>query len=80
MGAKERTFLGLCGIGDLLLTATSGTSRNFSAGVAIARGEIPTGTIEGISALDALVKRAKSLHKTVPVLSEMHNIISRQKM
>ena len=35
-GAKERTFLGLCGIGDLFLSATSATSRNFAGGMAIA--------------------------------------------
>ena len=39
LGADVRTFLDLCGIGDLFLSATSPTSRNFSAGMAIARGD-----------------------------------------
>ncbi len=71
MGAKERTFLDLCGIGDLFLSATSATSRNFSAGMAIARGEEILGTVEGIYALAGLVRRAKKLGVATPVLSQM---------
>ena len=71
MGAKTRTFLGLCGIGDLFLSATSETSRNFSGGMAIARGDAPAGTVEGIFALGGLIARAEKLGIPVPVLSEM---------
>lgn len=70
-GGQLRTFLGLCGIGDLFLSATSETSRNFSGGMAIARGETPSGTVEGIYALCGLIERAKSLGISTPVLSEM---------
>ena len=51
MGAQCNTFLLLCGVGDLFLSATSPTSRNFSAGESIARGEGYTGTVEGIFAV-----------------------------
>ena len=71
MGAKLETFSDLCGIGDLLLTATSTTSRNFSAGVAIANGEKPVGTVEGLSALHALNERAKKLKVHTPLLFNM---------
>ena len=71
MGAKLETFSDLCGIGDLLLTATSTTSRNFSAGVAIANGEKPIGTVEGLSALYALNARATKLKVHTPFLSKM---------
>ena len=71
MGAKLETFSDLCGIGDLLLTATSTTSRNFSAGVAIANGERPIGTVEGLSALNALNARAKKLKVHAPLLFNM---------
>lgn len=71
MGAECGTFLGLCGVGDLFLSATSPTSRNFSAGEAIARGEEYTGTVEGIFALCGLVRRAEKLHVKTPVLIEM---------
>lgn len=71
LGAKERTFLGLCGIGDLFLSATSATSRNFAGGMAIARGEKPEGTVEGIFALRGLIKRAEEKGVKTPVLTEM---------
>lgn len=70
-GAETETFLGLCGLGDLFLSATSPTSRNFSGGAAIARGEAPQGTVEGIYALCGLIERANVLGIDVPVLKEM---------
>jgi len=39
MGARTETFLGLAGMGDLMLTCSSTQSRNFSLGVALGRGE-----------------------------------------
>lgn len=38
-GAKMETFLGLAGIGDVMLTCNSMTSRNFSLGHALGEGE-----------------------------------------
>ncbi len=70
-GAKMATFLDLCGIGDLFLSATSATSRNFAGGMAIARGEEPAGTVEGIFALAGLIHRAKETNVPTPVLIEM---------
>lgn len=71
MGAKIETFLGLCGIGDLFLSATSTTSRNFSGGIAIAQGNVPQGTVEGIYALCGLIERANTLGIDVSVLRMM---------
>ena len=71
MGADCGTFLGLCGVGDLFLSATSPTSRNFSAGESIARGEGYTGTVEGVFALRGLIRRAEKLGVKTPVLCEM---------
>ncbi len=72
MGASCGTFLGLCGVGDLFLSATSPTSRNFSAGQSIARGEQYTAnTVEGIFALRGLIRRAEKLGIKTPVLCEM---------
>ena len=70
-GAECGTFLGLCGVGDLFLSATSPTSRNFSAGEAIARGEQYAGTVEGVFALRGLVRRAETIGIQTPVLIEM---------
>ncbi len=71
MGGKMRTFLGLCGIGDLFLSATSATSRNFAGGMAIANGTPPQGTVEGIYALGGLIARARDLGIDTPILKEM---------
>ena len=73
MGARAETFLDLCGIGDLFLSATSETSRNFSGGMAIARGEPVVGTVEGISALRGIIARAENLGVSTPVLIEMRD-------
>ena len=73
MGAKMRTFLELCGIGDLFLSATSETSRNFSGGMSIARGEEPNGTVEGIFALNGLIARGRDLGVDTPILIQMRN-------
>ncbi len=70
-GAKIESFLALCGIGDLFLSATSKTSRNFSAGAAIARGDQIVGTVEGISALNGLVYRAHEQDLDLSVLKDM---------
>ena len=72
-GAKTRTFLQLCGIGDLFLSATSPTSRNYSGGMAIAQGNPPAGTVEGLFALGGLISRARALSVPTPVLCEMRD-------
>ncbi len=71
LGAKTETFLGLCGLGDLFLSATSVTSRNFAGGIAIARGDAPAGTVEGIYALNGLLHRAEKLGIQTHILREM---------
>jgi glycerol-3-phosphate dehydrogenase (NAD(P)+) len=70
-GAKIRSFLGLCGIGDLFLSATSKTSRNYSAGLSLANKQPVNGTVEGISALNGLIFRSKKLKVSMPVLKEL---------
>jgi glycerol-3-phosphate dehydrogenase (NAD(P)+) len=70
-GAKTETFLGLCGLGDLYLSATSKTSRNYSAGIAIANKEPVVGTVEGIAALDGLIFRSIEKNLDLPVLRDM---------
>jgi glycerol-3-phosphate dehydrogenase (NAD(P)+) len=39
MGAKKATLMGMCGVGDLMLTCSSMQSRNFSLGVALGEGK-----------------------------------------
>lgn len=79
MGATLKTFTGLCGLGDLFLSATSPTSRNYSGGIAVAHNDEFKGTIEGIYAYETLIVRARKLGCDTPVLDavrrKMHESI-----
>jgi glycerol-3-phosphate dehydrogenase (NAD(P)+) len=59
LDADRDTFLGLAGIGDLFLSATSRTSRNYKAGLDLANGKAPAGTVEGIMSLRGLLELAE---------------------
>jgi glycerol-3-phosphate dehydrogenase (NAD(P)+) len=59
-GARVETLMGLSGFGDLILTATSKTSRNFAFGSALAKGE-PTGNALVEGALTAPVVHTSAL-------------------
>ena len=39
LGAKKETLMGMCGVGDLMLTCSSMQSRNFSLGFALGEGK-----------------------------------------
>ncbi|WBU64525.1 NAD(P)H-dependent glycerol-3-phosphate dehydrogenase [Paracoccus aerodenitrificans] len=56
MGARAETLAGLSGLGDLVLTATSGLSRNFRYGYALGAGETfdETVTVEGAKTAQAV--------------------------
>lgn len=73
-GAKGETFSMLCGVGDLFLTASSKTSRNYSAGVAIAKKQKPTGTVEGLAALKWIVKTANKNKIQMPILESFAKV------
>lgn len=63
-GARAETLLGLCGLGDLVLTCSSTSSRNFSLGKALG---------EGMSAAEALSGKnsvAEGAH-TAPILADL---------
>lgn len=75
LGAKIETFTGLCGLGDLFLSATSPTSRNYSGGMAIAHNEELKGTIEGIYAYETIIVRAHQINCDTPMLEEIRSKI-----
>ena len=63
-GAQAETLAGLCGLGDLVLTCSSTSSRNFSLGKALGQGQ---------SSVDLMADRrtvAEGAH-TAPVLAEL---------
>jgi glycerol-3-phosphate dehydrogenase (NAD(P)+) len=83
LGAKRETLDGLSGLGDLVLTATSKSSRNFSFGVALGRGQLPEDLrgsgkplAEGVDTAPALVKRARRLGVELPIAEAMADLIA----
>lgn len=68
-GALPETLSGLSGLGDLLLTATSTRSRNFSAGLALGAGHaLPANTtIEGLATADAVSNLARNRGIEMPL-------------
>ncbi len=65
LGGRAETVMGLSGLGDLLLTCTGPSSRNFSLGLALGRGEKLADILaaretvtEGVATAPALVARA----------------------
>ena len=63
-GARAETLSGLCGLGDLVLTCSSTSSRNFSLGLSLG---------QGLSAADALSGKNSVAEgaATAPVLAEL---------
>jgi glycerol-3-phosphate dehydrogenase (NAD(P)+) len=76
LGARRETLMGLSGLGDLVLTATSKSSRNFSFGVALGEGAPPSGALaEGVATAPALVARAKVMGVEMPIAEAMADLL-----
>lgn len=82
LGANPRTFSGLSGIGDLIVTCTSMHSRNRRAGILIGQGESLDEVIEKIGMIVEGVKTTKSAYELakkhnviMPITSEIYNVL-----
>lgn len=76
-GARPETLMGLAGLGDLVLTATSEKSRNFSAGLAIGRGApLPDQTTEGIATAHAVARFCQDRGLEMPITETVSDILS----
>jgi glycerol-3-phosphate dehydrogenase (NAD(P)+) len=74
LGAQPETFMGLSGLGDLVLTATGDLSRNRKLGLLLAQGQHLTQATaslghvaEGARCAAAVLSRAKSLGIEMPI-------------
>lgn len=79
LGGEPETVSGLAGLGDLILTATGGASRNYRAGLAFGRGETPdpaAGVMEGIATAPALLMRARSVGCEMPVTETVADLVA----
>ena len=74
LGAKTETFMGLSGLGDLVLTATGDLSRNRRVGLALAQGMTLQQAVdslghvaEGVYCARTVVQRAQHLGVNMPI-------------
>ena len=63
MGGTRRTFGGLAGMGDLIVTCTSMHSRNNRAGILIGQGRTPQQAMEEVGAVVEGYYAAESIHQ-----------------
>ncbi len=82
-GAHATTLTGLSGLGDLVLTATSEHSRNYSLGLGIGRGGIAADIIEerhtvaeGAHTAGAVARLARQLDIEMPIAGAVDRIIN----
>ena len=85
MGGEARTLTGLSGMGDLMLTCNSQTSRNFTLGVNLGKGksieEATNGLksiAEGMFSTKAIIKLAENYKVTMPITDSINKLINNQ--
>jgi len=82
MGANAETFMGLAGMGDLVLTCTDNQSRNRRMGLALAAGknvaeaeEEIQQVVEGVQAARAVYEQATRLGVELPIIEQVYNVV-----
>lgn len=82
LGGKSKTFYGLTGLGDLIVTCGSTHSRNRKAGELIGKGytieearkEIGM-TIEGVDNIDVAYSMSKKYNIEMPIVETVYNVL-----
>ncbi|MBR5473301.1 MAG: NAD(P)-dependent glycerol-3-phosphate dehydrogenase [Clostridia bacterium] len=81
MGADERTFAGLTGIGDLVVTCTSQHSRNnrfgnkVGSGVPVAQALKEVGTVEGYYAAQMAYQLGQKYGVELPIINACYKVL-----
>jgi glycerol-3-phosphate dehydrogenase (NAD(P)+) len=82
LGAQRDTFMGLAGLGDLVLTCTDNQSRNrrfglaFAAGKNTAQAQAEIGqVVEGVAAARALMQVAKQHQVEMPICKQVFRML-----
>lgn len=82
MGAKKSTLMGMCGVGDLMLTASSMQSRNFSLGMALGQGKTVEEVLgeriavtEGVHTAKALQVMSSNNAVDMPISTAVHECL-----
>ena len=86
MGARAKTFSGLTGIGDLIVTCTSRHSRNRRAGILIGQGKTTNQVqeeikmvIEGINTCRATKHLSDKMNVEMPITQEAYAVLFENK-
>jgi glycerol-3-phosphate dehydrogenase (NAD(P)+) len=82
LGGKQETFIGLAGLGDLVLTCTDNQSRNRRFGLALGQGRSRSSItneigqeIEGILAAKDTLLLAKRLNLDMPITEQTYKVL-----
>ena len=82
LGANPRTFTGLAGFGDLVLTCTGNLSRNYTVGIKLGRGQKLQEILDHMHMVAEGVKTAKSVYNfsrklkvEMPICHEIYRIL-----
>jgi glycerol-3-phosphate dehydrogenase (NAD(P)+) len=82
LGARKETFMGLAGMGDLVLTCTDDLSRNRRMGLALAAGKTVEEAqdeiqqvVEGVKAAKAVHDVAEELGIEMPIANQVYRIL-----
>lgn len=85
IGARADTFMGLSGLGDLVLTATGDLSRNRQVGMALAQGQSLDKVLhslghvaEGVYSAHTVVARAQQLGVDMPIAQAVVAVLQGQ--
>lgn len=84
LGGNEKTILSFAGFGDIILTCTSATSRNYSYGKLIGEKNpvskinnyLKNNTVEGIYTLESIYQLTKSKRIKYPFLDLIYKVVS----
>jgi len=86
MGAKERTFSGLSGLGDLVLTCTGPLSRNYTLGTKLGRGmklkdilDQTISVVEGVATAESAFELSRKYNIEMPIVEQVYEIIYEKK-
>lgn len=86
MGAKEETFSGLSGIGDLIVTCTSVHSRNHRAGILLGKGMSLSETldsvhmvVEGVNTAKAAYELSRKYKVSMPITEQAYKVLFENK-
>ncbi|EHJ08272.1 NAD(P)H-dependent glycerol-3-phosphate dehydrogenase [Staphylococcus simiae] len=82
LGADPMTFLGLGGIGDLIVTCTSTHSRNYTLGYKLGQGESMEQAlaemnmvVEGVYTTNSVYHLAKEQHVDMPITNALYRVL-----